>query len=66
MERRREPNLGIAIGAAIGAVLAAVLYCYLLAFEPGGFRGPDEVGGGMIPIGVFFGSILGWLFSRWR
>ncbi len=69
MERRRQPhtkpNLE-GIGAAIGAVLAAVVYCYLIAFEPGGFTVPDRVGGGMILVGVFLGAILSWLFSRLR
>jgi high-affinity Fe2+/Pb2+ permease len=69
MERRRQPhtkpNLE-GIGAAIGAVLAAVLYCYLIAFEPGGFTVPNWVGGVMIMVGVFLGSILSWLFSRLR
>jgi high-affinity Fe2+/Pb2+ permease len=66
MEPRRQPNLAVGIGAAIGAVLAAVLYCYLIAFEPGGFTVPDPVGGVMILVGVFLGSILSWLFSRLR
>lgn len=69
MERPRQPdtkpNLE-GIGAAIGAVLAAVLYCYLIAFEPGGFTVPDPVSGVMILVGVFLGSILSWLFSHLR
>ena len=54
------------IGAAIGALLAAVFFCYLLAFEPGGFSVGTEVGVGLLMIGLLLGAILGWIFSRSR
>ncbi len=63
---RKWFRYGIAIGAAIGAVLAAVSYCYLIAFEPGGFEVGTDAGVGMMMIGMILGSILGWVFSRPR
>jgi hypothetical protein len=63
---RRQFHLGIGIGAAIGALLAVVLFCYLLAFEPGGFRVAIGAGVGIIMIGMLLGAIFGWVFSRSR
>ena len=65
MERRGFRS-GIAIGAAIGALLAAVSFCYLLAFEPGGFKVATSAGIGMLMIGMILGSILGCVFSHPR
>lgn len=59
-------TLSMAVGAAIGAVLVAMLFCYLLAFEPGGFRVADEAAHRMIVIGLFLGALLGKVFSRYR
>src|SRR4051812_14094431 len=62
----RQFHSGIAIGVAIGALLAAASFCYLLAFEPGGFKVGINVGVGMMMIGLTLGAILGWAFSRPR
>jgi hypothetical protein len=65
MERRGFRS-GIAIGAAIGALLAAVSFCYLLAFEPGGFKVGANASIGMLMIGVILGALFGWVFSSPR
>ena len=59
-------KVAIAIGAAIGAVLGAVLYCYVIAFEPGGFTADavSDLGLIVIVIGMALGASLVWLFSR--